>query len=267
MKVALVQMNSAEDKARNLAEAERLIEEAVARGQPDLIALPEVFTFMGQDADARRAAAETLPGGPTWRLLQGLAARHRVAIHGGSQVERDGDRLYNTTVVFDREGREIARYRKIHLFDVVTPDGRVYRESDSFGRGALIVTYALDGVRIGCSICYDLRFPELYQGLARAGAEVILVPAAFTLQTGKDHWEVLLRARAIETGTYVLAPAQWGSHAGGQRQCYGHSMVVDPWGHVLARAQDRVGIVLTELDLDHLRRVREMIPVAQHKVL
>ncbi|MGH6943357.1 MAG: carbon-nitrogen hydrolase family protein, partial [Geminicoccaceae bacterium] len=199
--------------------------------------------------------------------LQELAARHRIVLHGGSLIEQDGDQIFNTTVVFDRDGRELARYRKLHLFDITTPDGKEYRESKTFGRGARVVAYDALGTRIGCSICYDVRFAELYLELARQGAKVILVPAAFTLQTGRDHWEVLLRARAIETQTYVLAPAQWGRYAGGARVNYGHSLIADPWGHVIAKAQDKVGYIALRLDLDEVERVRARMPCAQHRVL
>ncbi len=273
MKISLIQMNSQENKSANLAQAARLIDQAVAEDGPDLVLLPEMFTMLSESTDAKRAHAETLPAdgaaatGEAYRMLQTLAARHRIHVHGGSLLERDGDKFFNTSVAFDRDGREVARYRKIHLFDVVTPDGKVYAESANVGRGDDIVTYALDGHTVGCSICYDLRFPELYQALARHGAEIIVVPSAFTLQTGKDHWEPLLRARAIETATYVLAAAQCGSFANGNRTHYGHSLVADPWGHVIARAQDTVGFVTTRLDFAYLRDVRQRIPVHQHKVL
>ena len=267
MKVALIQMNSQGDKGANLAEARRLIGRAVAEEAPRLVALPEVFTCLTLDPEERRRAAEPLGDGEAYHTLRELAATHRIYLHGGSLLERDGDRLYNTTVVFDPEGREIARYRKIHLFDVVTPDGKEYRESNSFGRGTEVVTFEADGVTFGLTICYDLRFAELFLALAERGARVILVPAAFTLQTGKDHWEVLLRARAIETQTYVLAPAQWGAYADGPRACYGHSLVAEPWGHVIAKAPDRVGYITARLDFEALERVRAGIPVAQHRVL
>jgi predicted amidohydrolase len=267
MKVALIQMNSREDKAANLEQARRLIERAVAEEAPDLVALPEVFPHLGIDAGAKRAAAEPVSGGEAYGLLQELAARHGIVVHGGSLIERDGERLYNTTVAFGPDGREIARYRKLHLFDIVTPDGSEFRESALFGRGARTVCYDALGTRIGCSICYDLRFPELYLQLASDGASVIMVPSAFTLQTGKDHWEVLLRARAIETQTYVLAPAQWGPYAGGRRASYGHSLICDPWGHVIARAQDKVGYIAARLDLEEVHRVRSRMPCAQHRVL
>ena len=271
MKVALIQMNSQGEKARNLEQARALIEQAVAEERPDLVALPEIWTLLSDDDATKRAAAEPVPGGEAYGLLQELAARHRIVLHGGSIIERDGtgqgEAIYNTTVVFDRDGRELARYRKLHLFDIVTPDGKAYRESATFTRAARTVCFDALGIRIGLSICYDLRFPELYLQLARDGAKVILVPAAFTLQTGKDHWEVLLRARAIETQTYVLAPAQWGRYAGGARACYGHSLIADPWGHVVAKAQDKVGYIAARLDLEEVERVRARMPCADHRVL
>jgi predicted amidohydrolase len=277
VKISLIQMNTQENKSANLAQAERLIDQAVAEDRPDLVLLPEMFTMLSENLEAKRALAETLPNGAAeppgeaYALLQGLAARHRIHVHGGSLLERaaepGGDKFFNTSVAFDRSGREVARYRKIHLFDVVTPDGKVYAESANVGRGSAIVTYQLEGHTVGCSICYDLRFPELYQALAKQGAEIVVVPSAFTLQTGKDHWEPLLRARAIETETYVLAAAQCGSFANGNRTHYGHSLVADPWGHVIARAQDKVGFVTTRLDFSLLREVRQRIPVHQHKVL
>jgi predicted amidohydrolase len=267
MKVALIQMNSGDDKAANLEQARRLIEQAVAEERPDLVALPEIFPLMTEDLALKKAAAEPVPGGKAYGMLQELAARHGIVLHGGSLYERNGEALYNTTVVFDRDGRELARYRKLHMFDIVTPDGKEYRESATFTRGARTVCFDALGTRIGLSICYDVRFPELYMQLVKDGAKVILVPAAFTLQTGKDHWEVLMRARAIETQTYVIAPAQWGPYSGGRRACYGHSLVADPWGHVIAKAQDRVGYVAARIDLEEVERVRARMPCAQHRVL
>ncbi len=267
MKVALIQTSSQDDKAANLAAVEALIDQAVAEERPELVALPEVWVHQGLSAEGKQAAAETLPDGEAYQRLQRLARRHRIVLHGGSLIERAGERLFNTTVVFDPDGRELARYRKLHRFDITTPDGREFRESATFGRGEEVVTCDVPGARIGCTICYDLRFPELFRRLADAGADLMLVPAAFTLQTGKDHWEVLLRARAIETQCFVLAPAQWGPYADGRRACYGHSLVVDPWGHVLARAPDRVGYVAARLDLAEIGRVRGRMPIAAHRVL
>ena len=270
MKVALIQMNSGPDKAKNLAEAERLITAAVAADAPDWICLPECFDYLGGTREGKREAAEALPGGPAYTLMQDLARTHRVFIHAGSMLERipDDARLHNTTVAFDREGREVARYRKIHMFDITAPDGTDYRESAAFKRGEAVVTYQCEGVTVGCAICYDLRFPALFQALADRGATLIALPAAFTLQTGKDHWEVLCRARAIETETYFCAAAQTGAFAqGGEtRHTYGHSLVADPWGHVVARASDGVGWTTARIDPARVASVRAMIPVARHRV-
>jgi nitrilase len=267
MKISVIQMNSQTSKADNIRQAQKLVADAVEHDRPDMVVLPEVWTMLGGSLEQRRAAAEEIPGGEAWRAMQEMGRAHKVYVHGGSMLEKAGKEYFNTTVAFDPNGNEIARYRKIHLFDVVTPDGKEYRESATFSRGSDVVTYRAEGHEIGASICYDLRFPELYQQLARKGAEIIMVPAAFTLQTGKDHWEVLLRARAIETETYVLAAAQCGTYANGNRTTYGHSLVVNPWGHVIARAYDKPGVVTARLDFGYLKDVRQMIPVQQHKVL
>ena len=271
MKVALIQMNSISDKAANLASARALIEQAVAEEKPDWILLPETFDWAGGTRADKQKAAEIIPGGPAYSLCQTLARKHGVFIHAGSMLEKvEGEeRLHNTTVVFDRGGNDIARYRKIHLFDVATPDGAVYRESAAIAPGDAVVTYECEGVTVGCSICYDLRFPDLFQALAAKGAQMIALPASFTLQTGKDHWEVLCRARAIETETYFCAAAQTGTfNSAGNvtRATYGHSLIVDPWGHVVAKASDGVGIVASRIDAARVKDVRAMIPVAQHRV-
>ena len=254
MKVSLVQMNSIADKAANIAAAEALIERAVAEEGPDWVLLPEQFDWAGGSRAEKLANAERLPGGPAYKMAQGQAIKHRIFVHAGSIMEKI-------------DGEEIARYRKIHLFDVMTPDGTAYKESATVKAGDAVVTYDCEGVTVGCSICYDLRFPDLFQALAEKGAEMIAMPAAFTMQTGKDHWEVLLRARAIETETYVCASAQTGSFSVGneQRQTYGHSLVADPWGHVVAKASDGVGIVSARIDPARVKKVRAMIPVAEHK--
>ncbi len=263
-------MNSVSDKPANIAAATALIEQAVAADRPDWIALPECFDFLGGRRDDKMAAAEVLGDGPAYDAMRTLAAKHRVFIHAGSMLEReDGEpRIHNTTVVFDRSGREVARYRKIHMFDIETPDGVSYRESASFKPGQAVVTYDCEGTTIGCAICYDLRFPYLFQALVARGAEVIALPSAFTMQTGKDHWEVLCRARAIESQTYVVAPAQTGAHHIGNetRQTYGHSLVVDPWGHVTARASDGPGVVSARLDVSRVAGVRKRMPVQDHRV-
>ncbi len=273
-KISVIQMNVGHDKSANLDRARDLVDQAVAADRPDIVVLPEMFTSIGGDQQIRRAAAEALPapgadGGAAYETLRGLARKHGIFVHGGSLTELQGDELFNTTVAFNRDGTELARYRKIHMFDVVTPDGTEYRESATFTAGDAIVTYQAEDLTIGCSICYDLRFGELYRALATKGATVIMVPAAFTLQTGKDHWEVLLRARAIETETYVVASDQIGSYLEGnqQRQTWGHSMVVDPSGHVMAQVRDEPGFASANLDLEYLAQIRRRIPVAEHRVL
>lgn len=270
MKVSLLQMNSVSDKAANIAAAVALAERAIKEDAPDWIGLPEVFDFMGGSRAAKIAAAETLGEGPAYRAMQALADRHKIVVHAGSILEKiaGDERLHNTTVVFGPRGQELARYRKIHMFDITTPDGVSYKESASFKPGDAVVTYEAGGLTFGCAICYDLRFPALFEALVAKGAQVIALPAAFTLQTGKDHWEALCRARAIETQTYFLAPGQTGAHQTptDTRQTYGHSLVVDPWGHVIGRASDGPGIVSARLDPALIGKVRRQIPVASHKV-
>jgi len=269
MKVSLIQMNSISDKAANIAQAKGLIARAIAEENPDWILLPEQFDWAGGVKGDKARNAETFPGGPAYTMAQEMARAHGVFIHAGSIMERiEGDeRIHNTTVVFNRQGEEIARYRKIHLFDVTTPDGAAYRESSTVKAGDLVVTYDCEGVTVGCTICYDLRFPGLFQALADKGSQVIALPAAFTMQTGKDHWEVLLRARAIETETYVCASAQTGTFTVNNetRATYGHSLIADPWGLVVAKASDGVGVVSSRLDMGQVKRVRGMIPVAEHR--
>src|ERR1700742_3166030 len=270
MKVSLIQMNSVPDKPANIAAAQVLIERAVAEEGPDWVLLPEQFDWAGGSRAENLAAAERLPGGPAYEMARGQAINHRIFVHAGSIMEAiDGeDRYHNTSVVFNRQGEEIARYRKIHLFDVTTPDGVSYKERAGVKPGDTVTTYDCEAVTMGCSICYDLRFPDLFQALAEKGAQIVALPAAFTMQTGKDHWETLLRARAIETQTYVCASAQTGSFTVGneQRQTYGHSLVADPWGHVVAKASDGIGLVTTRIDPAVVEKVRQLIPVASHKV-
>jgi predicted amidohydrolase len=270
MKVTLVQMNSISDKAANLDAARALIEQAVRQERPDWICLPEVFDFIGGSRAEKIAAAEEFPGGPAYSLCQNLAREHKVFIHAGSILEKipGEERLHNTSVAFDRSGEEVARYRKIHMFDITAPDGAKYHESAAFKPGDAVVTYACEGLTIGCAICYDLRFPYLFQALAEKGADLIALPSAFTLVTGKDHWEVLCRARAIEIQAYFCAPAQTGAHKAGHetRFTYGNSLVADPWGHVVAKASDGPGLVSSHVDVERINKVRSMIPVAKHKV-
>lgn len=274
MRVTVIQMNQGSDKPANIAQARRLIEGALAADRPDLITLPETWTNLGGGREARAAAAELLPepgttGGPAYEFLREVAKGAGIHVHGGSMIEQGPEKFFNTTVVFDPTGREIARYRKIHLFDITGPDGTGYRESALYGGGDALVTFEAGGVRFGCTICYDMRFPEQYLALRRAGAEAILVPSNFTLMTGKDHWEVLLRARAIETQCWILAAASHGGYEerGAMRQVYGHSLIADPWGHVVAKCSDGTGWATARIDPALTQRVRRDMPVLEHRRL
>jgi len=277
MRISAIQMNPGADKQQNIAQARDLIQGALSDGRPRIVALPEMWSCLGGDRDTKFREAEALPppgsnetGGAAYEFLREVARANAIHVHGGSIAERTGDLLYNTTLVFDPEGREIARYRKIHLFDIVTPDGQGYRESATFKAGGEITTFRAHDITCGLAICYDIRFPELFLALRRAGAEVIFLPAAFTLQTGRDHWEVLLRARAIETQSWIVAPACWGQHRDAQgepRQTYGHSLICDPWGLVTACASDGTGWVTARADSAVTARVRRDMPVLAHRQL
>ena len=259
---AAIQMSSTPDKGENLETAERLIRGAVAAGA-ELVALPELFSCHGLEK-AYRENAEPVPG-PTTAFLGDLARELGVYVLGGSILEGGpgSDRLHNTSTFFGPDGELSAVYRKIHLFDVKAPD-REYLESETIAPGTEIVTAKAGAATLGLSVCYDVRFPELYRLLTLRGAEVLAVPAAFTLQTGKDHWELLLRARAVENQAFVLAPAQWGQKADG-RWTYGRSMIVDPWGTVLSQCPDRDGYALATLDLDFLDSFREEFPALANR--
>jgi nitrilase len=261
MKIGLVQMNSGQDKAANLAAAGEGIDK-LARQGVDLVLLPEMFNHLGSD-EQNAAAAEEIPG-PSSEWAQRQAKQRGIFVHCGSIIERRVDGNYNTSVVYDRSGDEVVRYSKLHLFDIVLPDGSRYLESEAITAGDRIAAFDCEGVVMGLAICYDLRFPELFRALAEAEAEVFLLPAAFTVPTGMYHWEPLIRARAIENGCYMAAAGQWGQWARG-KQCYGHSMVVDPWGAVIAQCREGVDTLAVVLDMDYLRSVRERMPVLRHR--
>ena len=271
MKIALLQMNSVADVAANIKQMNDLADKAVELERPDMIVTPEVWNWFGGSTADKRANADQKRGGRSYQAAQALAKKHKVWVHAGSIVElADAGKVSNVTYVFDRTGREVARYCKIHMFDITGPDGARYEESATVKPGRDIVTYDCEGVTIGCAICYDLRFPELFQALAQKGAEVIMLPAAFTQQTGKDHWEVLIRARAIETETYMIAAGQTGgykSEDGSTRMTYGHSLIADPWGHVIAKASDGVGFTVGRIDKAYIEKCRKLIPVLEHKVV
>jgi predicted amidohydrolase len=275
MKVTVVQMNSGANKDDNIAQARRLIENALDQDKPDIVSLPEVWDSLGGDRSARMANAEHLPpkgsnepGGPAYEFLRETARAAKVHIHGGSIIEQGPEKLFNTTVVFNPDGTELARYRKMHLFDIVGPDGTGYRESNAYGAGDEIVTYEANGVKVGCAICYDIRFPDLFWELRKQGAELIFLPSAFTLATGKDHWEPLLKGRAIETQCWFAAPATWGKHLEGKgepRFTYGHSMIVNPWGSVVAQVSDGIGWATARIDQTVTARIRRDMPVLEHR--
>jgi predicted amidohydrolase len=268
LRVAAVQLSSQDDVGANLAECRKRVRQA-AEAEAKLVLLPENFAYMGADA-GKLAGVEALedPAARLSRALSDMARESAITLVAGGLPEESGHpgRPYNTSAVWDPTGRLVARYRKIHLFDVDLPDGTTLRESSATASGDEPVVVDVEGFRVGLSICYDVRFPELYRRLADLGAEVLLVPAAFTLHTGKDHWHVLLRARAIEAQCFVVAAAQWGKHPQG-RVTYGHSLVVDPWGTVVAEASDQVGVVVADLDRGYLARVRAALPSLRHRRL
>jgi predicted amidohydrolase len=259
---AAIQMTAGNDKPANLERAERLVRVAAARGA-NLVALPEVFNWRGKRPE-QATAAETLDG-ESLGMMARLACELRIHIVAGSITERgeDNSRSYNTSVLIGPDGGRLAVYRKIHLFDVDLPGRVTVRESDSKIAGADVVCAETPVGAIGLSICYDLRFPELYRRLAFAGARILMVPSAFTFPTGEAHWEPLIRARAIENQAYVIAPAQFGPNVYGYSD-YGNSMIVDPWGRVLARAADQEGVVVAPIDLEYQDRVRSELPALKH---
>jgi predicted amidohydrolase len=264
---AVLQLSSQGAVAENLERLDTLVSDA-ARAGARLVVLPENFAFMGSESD-KRAIAERVgdEAAPIQAALRQLARREAVTLVAGGFPERTDDpaRPYNASLVVDPTGRQIACYRKIHLFDVEL-GSESHRESAATLPGREVVSTDVEGFEVGLSICYDLRFAELYRKLVERGAEVLTVPAAFTLNTGKEHWHVLLRARAIETQCYVLAAAQWGSHPLG-RNTYGHALVADPWGTIIAECSDKIGFVVARLEKAFLRQVRTRIPVQAHRRL
>ncbi len=263
--IAAAQMTSGADKAKNVDKALRLIGRAAGLGAK-LVGLPENFSWMGPEKE-RPAAAEPLDG-PTLSKMSEVARAKKVTVLAGSiaEVGAPRGRFFNTSVVIGPDGERLGVYRKIHLFDVDVHDGARYRESESVAPGEDVVCAVPEVGRLGLSVCYDLRFPELYRRLVADGATLLAVPAAFTLMTGKDHWEVLLRARAIENQAYVMAPAQWGQHSE-NRRTYGHALVADPWGLVVARASEGEGLALAQVDGELLARVRRDLPCLSHRRL
>ncbi len=264
MRAAVIQVSSQADKTRNTETATRLIREAASAGA-ELTLLPEYWTYQGPE-DGYLEAAEPIPG-PTSEALSDLARELGIFIHAGSMPEQvpGNERAYNTSLLFGRDGQQLARYRKIHLFDVDLHGEVTENESHTIAPGEDVVTASVDGWTLGLSICYDLRFPELYRELSERGADILVIPSAFTMFTGKDHWEVLVRARAIENLSYVLAAGQYGRYEGGTN--FGRSLIVDPWGIILATVPDGEGFALADLDAAAVQQFRSQLPALQNRRL
>jgi predicted amidohydrolase len=266
-------MTAKNDLQRNLRGAEALIAKAAARGAK-LVALPENLSFMGPEADKLATAEDFALGavgsgcGPVLRWAAHTAKQHAVWLLLGGVTERSplSEKVFNTALLIDDQGTVVSKYRKIHLFDVDLADGTRHQESAVVCPGEQVVVCDSPVGKLGLSICYDVRFAELYRQLVTLGAQVLAVPAAFTVTTGRDHWHVLLRARAIEAQCYVIAPAQWGMHSA-SRSTYGHAMIVDPWGTIVAECPDGEGIAIAEIDLGRLEQIRTQLPALKHRRL
>jgi predicted amidohydrolase len=271
--VAAVQMTSRDDLDANLATAERLVRRAASRGAV-LVGLPENVTFMGPE-EAKLTTAERFALGPVhsdagkvarWAASLARETGTWLLLGGVAEQTSDAKRVHNAALVVNPSGEIAAHYRKLHLFDVSLADGSEYRESKVVEAGRDVAVVETPAGRLGLSICYDVRFPELYRKLVDQGATLLAVPAAFTVPTGRDHWHVLLRARAIEAQCYVIAPAQWGSHGHG-RTTYGHALICDPWGTVIAECGDGEGIAMAEIDPGRVANVRAQLPSLRHRRL
>jgi deaminated glutathione amidase len=271
MKIAAVQMVSTPRVADNLDAARRLVAQAAAEGA-GLVVLPEYFCLLGQTDRDKLAVAEAAGDGPIQRMLAETARQHRVWLIGGTLPLKAAlatgadadDRVMNANLVFSPLGEQVARYDKMHLF--AYDNGRErYDEARTLRAGRTPVAFDADGWRVGLSVCYDLRFPELYRALVRPPCDLLSVPSAFTYTTGAAHWEVLLRARAIENQCYVVAAAQGGKHENGRRT-FGHSLVVDPWGEIVARRDEGEGVVIAELSRERIASVRSQLPALEHRL-
>ena len=268
MRVGLVQVTSSDDPQENLKTVSAAVAEAVGQGAK-FVLTPEVTNCVSASRKRQNEVLALEDDDATLAMLQSEAARHRIWLLIGSLALKVGgdDRFVNRSFLISPEGRITARYDKLHMFDVEISETETYRESDGYRPGDRAVIGEVDGVPVGLTICYDIRFPYLYRGLAKAGAKILTVPAAFSPDTGAAHWEPLLRARAIETGSFVLAPAQCGTHPctrGRQRSTYGHSLVVDPWGRVLSDGGDMPGVQVVDLKLDEVDDVRRRVPSLAH---
>ncbi len=262
---AAIQMTSVPDLEKNLVQAEELIDLAVRRGA-QLVGLPENFSFLGEEEQKVAQAGDIARASE--QFLKTMAQRFQITLMGGGFPVPVGEKqVYNTALLIGSDGTELARYQKVHLFDVNLPDGNTYEESRTVKAGTQFPElYQSESLgNLGLSVCYDVRFPELYRHLSQQGANVFFVPAAFTSYTGKDHWQILLQARAIENTCYVIAPAQTGCHYG-RRSSHGHATIVDPWGVVLADAGDKTGVAVAEIDPNRIEQVRAQMPSLKHRV-
>ena len=263
-KIAIAQTNSTDNLTQNLENAIKFIEES-AQQKAQLIAFPENFLYLGHEDDFSKTA-ETIPGAMVDKFCH-LAEKHEISILMGTILEKDPDnekRVYNTSLLIDKKGKIVAKYQKIHLFDALLADVNL-EESKKITAGKSLVVCQHDIGKIGLAICYDLRFPVMFQKLVEKGAEIIFLPAAFIIKTGKDHWIPLLQARAIENQVYIVAPAQFGRH-NKKRASFGNSVLIDPWGTVVSRAPEKACLITGNIDLDYLREVRRNMPVGSHKV-
>ena len=262
-KAACLQMNSGSDLSANLSTLKGMVREAAEQGAA-LVMSPEYCLLMDGSGRVMREGALPADGGEALKELQALAAQLKIWLLAGSLTLKTGDeRIVNRSFLIDSDGGIAATYDKIHMFDVTLPDGKVIRESSAYRPGEQAVTAATPWGLLGMTICYDLRFPQLYRTLAQQGAEFLSIPSSFQRQTGKAHWHALMRARAIENAAYVFAPAMCGEH-GGNRQTYGHALIVDPWGEVLAEAGEEPGIIYAEIDPARVAKIRTMMPSLQH---
>lgn len=259
--IGVIQMDTRDNYEENMEAACKFINEAAAKGAK-LVTFPEVFNYIGTEP----REAEEIPNGPTISLMAKKAREHHIWIHCGSisEVNPNGEKKYNTTVLLNPEGEEVARYRKLHAFDITLADGTETRESDRMQIGNDIVMVDTELGKFGLSICYDIRFPELYRYMAQNGCQVLFTPANFQMQTGKDHWEIILRTRAVENTCYVVAAGQIGKKRGTSLS-YGSSLVADPWGTVIARSKETAGVTMAEIDLDYLDKVRRDLPCLKNK--
>ncbi|MEE9492095.1 MAG: carbon-nitrogen hydrolase family protein [Gammaproteobacteria bacterium] len=267
-RVACIQMASGPAVSANLLEAERLISIAVQE-QAGLVILPENFAIMGETAEDTRAEKEQIGDGPIQTFLAAQAKRHGIWIVGGTIpiASDDPSRIRAASLLFNDQGQMVARYDKIHLFDVsIVDSNEKYSESETIERGNEVVVVDTPFGKLGIAVCYDLRFPEQFRSMLDKGVEIIVLPSAFTAETGRSHWDPLIKARAIENLSYVVAAAQGGFHVNG-RETYGHSMIVDPWGNMLVQRPGGTGVVCADIDLDRLHHVRKVFPCVDHRVI